>query len=73
MKLKIQFPVVLIALAGARVSSGVISAGYLKKRFCQKNTIGGYHRAITHSHVIPNQPTAKNELKTNRKTAATMP
>lgn len=42
-----------MALAGARIAKGVISAGY--------------------SQVMPNQPTAKNELKTNRKTAAVMP
>jgi hypothetical protein len=51
--LKIQFAVVAIALAGARIASGVISAGY--------------------SQVMPNHPTAKKELKTNRKTAAAIP
>lgn len=49
MKLKIQFADVAIALAGARIFRGVISAGY--------------------SQVIPSHPTAKNELKTKRKTA----
>lgn len=51
--LKIQLAVVEIALAGARIDSGVTSAGY--------------------SHVMPSQPTAKKELKTNKKTAAAMP
>ena len=51
--LKIQFAVVDIAFAGARIAKGVISAGY--------------------NQVIPSHPTAKKELKTNKKTAATMP
>lgn len=42
-----------MAFAGARIDSGVTSAGY--------------------SHVMPSQPTAKKELKTNKKTAAAMP
>lgn len=42
-----------MAFAGARIDSGVTSAGY--------------------SHVMPNQPTAKKELKTNKKTAAAIP
>lgn len=51
--LKIQLAVVDMAFAGARIDSGVTSAGY--------------------SHVMPSQPTAKNELKTKRNTAAAMP
>jgi len=53
MKFQIQLPVVAIAFAGARIDSGVISAGY--------------------SQVIPNHPTAKKLLKTNKKTAAKIP
>lgn len=51
--LKIQFAVVEMAFAGARIASGVISAGY--------------------SQVMPSHPTAKKELKTNKKMAAVMP
>lgn len=51
--LKIQLAVVEMALAGARIASGVISAGY--------------------SQVIPSHPTAKKELKTNKKIAAVIP
>lgn len=50
MKLKAQLAVVAMAFAGARIESGVTSAGY--------------------SQVIPSQPTAKKELKTNNITVA---
>lgn len=53
MKLNAQLAEVESALAGARIRSGTISAGY--------------------NHVIPSQPTAKNELNRKRKSAATMP
>ena len=71
-----QLPVVEMALAGARMPRGVISAGYNLQsegtRSAQylKHQIGLTFRSY---HVMPSHPTAKNELKTKRKTAATIP
>ena len=75
MKLKIQLAVVDTALAGARMSKGVISAGYLGGKSNQhlclaRSTI---ELSSTYSHVIPSHPMAKKLLKTNRKTAAAIP
>jgi hypothetical protein len=64
-----QLPVVAMALAGARMLRGVISAtgGQRVLQDCSRCCLPGY------SHVMPNQPTAKKLLKTKRKTAATIP
>lgn len=60
---------VLSALAGARILSPTISAGC--HRLCQVRARKGTKRRRTYNHVMPSQPTAKKELKTNSNTALT--
>jgi len=55
---------------------GVISAGYnlSSEGFRLAQCLGNYAELHPSAyHVIPSHPTAKNELKTKRKTAATIP
>ena len=69
--MKIQFAVVEIALAGARIAKGVISALQSSQRAV--HSLKACCSTHGYSQVIPSHPIAKKLLKTKRKTAAAIP
>lgn len=70
MKLKILFEskqLLLLTLGGVPYQFAVVEMAFAGARIANGVISAGY------SQVMPSQPMAKNELKTNRKTAATIP